>query len=167
MGATGDNSCAWDAAAISWKPMATPLHAKQVELDKLAWAIGALAEGLGIRAVARVFEADPNAVLDWLIEAAEHLEAFSHYFLRNVNVAQVQMDELFALLSAVKECAAGRGAESLTQSGEVRRETSGSSDLPEGESRRGQEHAGEAGAIGRRVGWRPARPARYGESWIA
>src|SRR5262249_15688604 len=66
-----------------------------------------------------------------------------------------------------KVCAAGRGAESLTQSGEVRRETSGSSDLPEGESRRGQEHVGEAGAIGRRVGWRPARPARYGESWIA
>ena len=67
----------------------------------------------------------------------------------------------------VKACAAGRGAESLTQSGEVRREASGSSDLPEGESRRGQEHVGEAGAIGRRVGWRPARPVRYGESWIA
>jgi IS1 family transposase len=81
----------------------TPLHAKQVELDKLAWAIAALAEGLGIRAVARVFEADPNTVLDWLIEAAEHLETFSHYFLRNVNVAQVQMDELFARLSAVKD----------------------------------------------------------------
>ena len=58
-----------------------------------------------------------------------------------------------------KVCAAGRGAESLTQSGEGRREASGSSDLPEGESRRGQEHVGEAGAIGRRVGWCPARPA--------
>src|SRR5262245_64729083 len=67
----------------------------------------------------------------------------------------------------VKVCAAGRGAESLTQSGEVLREASGSSDLPKGESRRGQEHVGEAGAIGRRVGWRSARPARYGESWIA
>src|SRR5215831_20669288 len=65
---------------------------------------------------------------------------------------------------AVKVCAAGRGAESLMQSGEVRREASGSSDLPEGESRRGQEHVGEAGAIGRRVGWCFARPARYGES---
>lgn len=81
----------------------TPFHAKQVELDKLAWAIAALAEGLGIRAVARVFEVGPNTVLGWLIEAAEHLEAFSHYFLRNVDVAQVQMDELFALLSAVKD----------------------------------------------------------------
>src|SRR5712691_7891128 len=34
----------------------------------------------------------------------------------------------------MKVCAAGRGAESLTQSGEARRNASGSSDLPDGES---------------------------------
>jgi transposase-like protein len=39
------------------------------------WAVGALAEGLGIRAVARVFEVDPNTVLQWLVEAADHLKA--------------------------------------------------------------------------------------------
>jgi IS1 family transposase len=81
----------------------TPFHAKQVEPDKLVWAIAALAEGLGIRAVARVFEVDPNTVLGWLVEAAEHLEAFSRYHLCNLHVEQVQMDELFALLSAVKD----------------------------------------------------------------
>ena len=81
----------------------TPFHGKQVDPDTLVWAIAALAEGLGIRAVARVFETDPTTVLGWLVEAAEHLEAFSCYFLRNVSVEQVQMDELFALLSAVKE----------------------------------------------------------------
>jgi transposase-like protein/IS1 family transposase len=81
----------------------TPLHSKQVEPDKLVWAIAALAEGLGIRAVARVFESDANTVLGWLVEAAEHLEAFSRYFLHDVDVEQVQMDELFAWLSAVQE----------------------------------------------------------------
>jgi transposase-like protein/IS1 family transposase len=81
----------------------TPLHAKHVDPDKLVWAIAALAEGLGIRAVARVFEVDPNTVLNWLIEVAEHLEAFSHYYLRDLRVEQVQMDELFALLRAVKD----------------------------------------------------------------
>jgi transposase-like protein len=81
----------------------TPLHAKQVEPDKLVWAIAALAEGLGIRAVARVFEVDPNTVLGWLVEAAEHLEAFSRHFLHDLDVEQVQMDELFALLRAVKD----------------------------------------------------------------
>jgi hypothetical protein len=65
--------------------------------------VAALAEGLGIRAVAHVFEVDPNTVLTWLVEAAEHLETFSRYFLHDLHVEQVQMDELFALLSAVKD----------------------------------------------------------------
>jgi len=66
------------------------------------WAVGALAEGLGIRAVARVFEVDPNTVLAWLVEVAEQAAAFSQYVLHDVRVTQVQLDELFALLSAVK-----------------------------------------------------------------
>jgi hypothetical protein len=41
----------------------TPFHGKQVDPDKLVWAIGALAEGLGIRTVGRVFETDANTVL--------------------------------------------------------------------------------------------------------
>ena len=83
--------------------LGTPLHAKQGDPDKLVWALAALAEGLGIRAVARVFEADPNTVLGWLVEAADHLAAFSRHFVHDLDVAQVQMDELFALLSAVKD----------------------------------------------------------------
>jgi hypothetical protein len=52
----------------------------------LVWAIAALAEGFGIRAVARVFEVDPNTVLGWLVEAAAHLQAFSRHFLHDVHV---------------------------------------------------------------------------------
>src|SRR5499433_3879505 len=80
----------------------TPLHGTRVAPEKLVWAVGALAEGLGIRAVARVFEVDPNTVLQWLVEVAEHAAAFSRYFLHDVRVTQVQLDELFALLSAVQ-----------------------------------------------------------------
>ena len=80
----------------------TPLHGTRVAPDLLVWAVGALAEGLGIRAVARVFEVDPNTVLQWLVAVAEHAAAFSRYFLHDVRVTQVQLDELFALLSAVK-----------------------------------------------------------------
>jgi transposase-like protein/IS1 family transposase len=80
----------------------TPVHGKQVDPDTLVWTIAALAEGLGIRAVARVFETDPSTVLLWLVEAADHLEAFSGHFLHDLEVEQVQMDELFAWLSAVK-----------------------------------------------------------------
>jgi hypothetical protein len=80
----------------------TPFHGKRVAPDLLVWAVGALAEGLGIRAVVRVFEVDPNTVLQWLVEVAEQLQAFSQYFRHDVRVTQVQLDELFALLSAVR-----------------------------------------------------------------
>jgi len=80
----------------------TPFHGKRVAPDVLVWAVGALAAGLGIRAVARVFEVDPNTGLQWLIEVADHAAAFSQYFLHDLRVTQVQLDELFALLSAVK-----------------------------------------------------------------
>ena len=80
----------------------TVFHAKRVSPQMLVWAVGALAEGLGIRAVARVLEVDPNTVLPWLVEAADQLQAFSRYFLHDLKVTQVQLDELFALLSAVK-----------------------------------------------------------------
>src|SRR5206468_9429995 len=39
----------------------------------------------------------------WLVEAAEQLQAFSRHVLHDVRVRQVQLDELFALLSAVKD----------------------------------------------------------------
>src|SRR5438093_6638320 len=80
----------------------TPLHGTRVVPDKLVWAVGALAEGLGIHAVARVFEVDPNTVLQWLVEVADHATAFSRYFLHDVRVTQVQLDELFARLRAVQ-----------------------------------------------------------------
>src|SRR6266849_2000255 len=81
----------------------TIFHGKRVSVDLIVHVIGCLAEGLGIRGTARVFEVDPNTVLHWLVEAAEQLRAFSQHVLHDVRVQQVQLDELFALLSAVKD----------------------------------------------------------------
>jgi FtsZ-binding cell division protein ZapB len=64
-----------------------------------------MVQGLGIRGTVRVFEVDANTVLQWLVEAAEQLRAFSQYALHDVRVLQVQVDELFALLSAVQASA--------------------------------------------------------------
>jgi IS1 family transposase len=60
--------------------------------------LACLAEGLGIRATARVFEVAPNTVLYWLVEAAEQLRAFSAYFLCDLHLQQLQLDELYAVL---------------------------------------------------------------------
>jgi IS1 family transposase len=77
-----------------------------------------MVQGLGIRGTARVFEVDPNTVLQWLVEAAEQLRVFSQHFLHDVSVRQVQLDELFALLSAVKagEVSTAAAIERLEQS---------------------------------------------------
>src|SRR5499427_5064355 len=82
--------------------LGTIFHGKHASVDLIVRVIACLAEGLGIRGTARVFEVDPNPVLQWLVEAAEQLRAFSRHVLHDVRVRQVQLDELFALLSAVK-----------------------------------------------------------------
>jgi IS1 family transposase len=81
----------------------TLFHGKQVAVELIVRVLACLAEGLGIRATARVFEVAPNTVLQWLVEAAEQLHAFSAYFLCEVHVEQLQLDELYAVLSAVKD----------------------------------------------------------------
>jgi len=83
--------------------LGTLFHGKRGSVELIVRVIACLAEGLGIRGTARVFEVDPNTVLQWLVEAAEQLRAFSRYVLHDVRVRQVQLDELFALLSAVKD----------------------------------------------------------------
>src|SRR2546425_4392355 len=82
--------------------LGTLFHGKRFPGELIVRVIACLAEGLGIRGTARVFEVDPTTVLHWLVEAAEQLQAFSQYFLHDLRIRQVQLDELFALLSAVK-----------------------------------------------------------------
>jgi IS1 family transposase len=81
----------------------TIFYGKQAEVERIVHVLACLAEGLGIRATARVFEVDANTVLHWLVEAAEQLLAFSAYFLCDLHVQQLQLDEVYAVLSAVKE----------------------------------------------------------------
>jgi hypothetical protein len=80
----------------------TLFHGKRVAVELIVRVLACLAEGLGIRATARVFEVDPNTVLHWLMEAAEHLRAFSAYCLCDLHVGQVQLDELYAVLRDLK-----------------------------------------------------------------
>jgi hypothetical protein len=76
----------------------TIFHGKQAAVELIVHVLACLAEGLGIRATARVFGVDANTVLHWLVEAAEQLWAFSAYFLCDLHVEQLQLDELYAVL---------------------------------------------------------------------
>jgi hypothetical protein len=81
----------------------TLLHGKRASGELIVGVIACLAEGLGLRGTARVFEIEPNTGLGWLVEAAEHLYAFSAYFLHALHLKQVQLDELYAGLRAVRD----------------------------------------------------------------
>jgi hypothetical protein len=96
----------------------TPVHGKRVPPERPVWAVAALAAGVGIRQGARVFEVDPHPVLQWVSEAADQAAAFSPYCRHNVHIDQVQLDELFAWLSAVKagEVSDAEATQRLTRS---------------------------------------------------
>lgn len=98
--------------------LGTIFHGKRGTEDRIVRVIACLAEGLGIRGTARVFEIDPNTVLSWLVEAADQLRAFSQYFLHDLHLRQIQLDELYAVLSAVKagEISADEAIERLSRS---------------------------------------------------
>lgn len=81
----------------------TIFHGKRMSVELIVRVVACLAEGLGIRATARVFEMDPNTVLQWLVEAAEQLQAFSASFLCALHVRQLQLDALYAVLRGVKD----------------------------------------------------------------
>jgi hypothetical protein len=81
----------------------TLFHGKRLSsVELIGRVLACLAEGLGIRATARVFEVAPNTVLGWRVEAAAHLQTFSCYFLCDVHGRQGQLDESYAVLRAVQ-----------------------------------------------------------------
>ncbi len=57
----------------------TIFYRSRVTAETKLRAIATLAEGLGIRAVGRVFEVEADTVWTWLVEAAEHRFGCAHY----------------------------------------------------------------------------------------
>lgn len=76
----------------------TIFYGKKTAAETIWQALKALAEGLDIRATARVFAVDPNTIETWLKQAAEQMEAVSAFLIHDLELTQVQVDELWALL---------------------------------------------------------------------
>src|SRR5215471_6246049 len=71
----------------------TLVRGKPIAVERIVRVLACLAEGLGIRATARVFEVDANTVRHWLVEVAAPLRAWAAYFLCDLHVQQLQLDE--------------------------------------------------------------------------
>ena len=80
----------------------TLFYGKRYRPEQIGQALSALAEGLGIRAVGRVFGVEPDTILDWLLAASQHGVAFTDYLVRDLELEQVQLDELFGIVRAVE-----------------------------------------------------------------
>jgi hypothetical protein len=75
-------------------------HGKQAAVELIVRVLACLAEGLGIRAPARVLEVAPKTVLQWLAEAAEPLRAFSASCLCQLHLEQLHLAAVDAVLRA-------------------------------------------------------------------
>ena len=84
-------------------PHGTILPGKRVAVECIVRVLAWVAEGLGLRATARLGAVAPNTVLPWLVEAAEQLQALSAYCLCNGQSKQVPLDALEAVLREVKD----------------------------------------------------------------
>jgi hypothetical protein len=95
-------SCIASAAGLFPRDPRHPVTWQARRARKAGVGGGALAEGLGIRAVARVFEVGSHYRPGVVGRGSGACGSLRAVFLHDVHVTQVQLDELFALLSAVK-----------------------------------------------------------------
>jgi transposase-like protein len=65
---------------------------------KVLMGIRLLAEGLGLRGTSRVLEVKLDTIRRWLATAALHCEQVSDILVRDLNLSQVQVDELWTFV---------------------------------------------------------------------
>ena len=83
----------------------TIFYCSKASPDKVIMALKIMSEGVGIRSTSRILDLDANTVQDWLKQGAEHMDAISGYLIRELNLTQLQVDELWSLLGKRDELA--------------------------------------------------------------
>lgn len=76
-----------------------------IRVEEAMYRMGAklLAEGLAIRAVARILEVDKDTVCNWLPGLGEHCARVLAYHLRNLHITECQLDELWTFVYKKEE----------------------------------------------------------------
>ena len=89
--------CQWCKTLFS-ETQGTVFFGLKTPQETIYRALKALAEGVGIRATARIFDVEADTVLLWLRRAGEHSQQVSAYLMRNLKVEQAQLDELWTFV---------------------------------------------------------------------
>lgn len=76
-----------------------------IRLDEASYRFGTklLAEGLAIRATARILEVDKDTVCGWLPGLGEHCARVMDYHFRNLHLTECQLDELWTFIYKKEE----------------------------------------------------------------
>jgi transposase-like protein len=72
--------------------------------EEVLKVLAQLVEKGSIRGVARATGYDKNTICRWLKRAAEHCQEVNEYFLRNLHLTQVQIDEIWTFCKKTKKC---------------------------------------------------------------
>jgi hypothetical protein len=62
-----------------------------------------LSEGMGLRAVCRSMNVTADAVLDWVVKAADHVNEVSAYMKSEMHLTQCQIDEFWSFILKKRE----------------------------------------------------------------
>lgn len=89
--------CGWCHTVFS-ETRGTVFYGLKTPEETVYRALACLAEGLGLRATARAFGVKPEDILRWLRRAGQHSEKVSAYLMRNLQVKQAQLDELWTFV---------------------------------------------------------------------
>lgn len=89
--------CGWCGQPFS-ETRGTVFFGLKTKEETVYRAIACLAEGMSIRSTARVFEVEVQTILLWLKRAGEHCEEVSSYLMRNLQIEQAQLDELWTFV---------------------------------------------------------------------
>jgi transposase-like protein len=78
---------------------------------KVLMGLRLLAEGLGLRGTSRVLEIKLDTIRRWLATAALHCEQVSDMLVRDLNLSQVQVDELWTFVKKNTKITLARSSE--------------------------------------------------------
>jgi transposase-like protein len=71
--------------------------------EEVCKVLAQLVEKGSIRGVARAAKHDKNTICRWLKKAAEHCIEIDRYFLQNIHLTQVQVDEIWSFCKKNKK----------------------------------------------------------------
>jgi len=89
--------CQWCKNPFS-ETLGTVFFGLKISSETICRALACLAEGMRIRVTARVFWVKKDTVLRLLRRAGEHSAMVSAYLMRNLQVEQAQLDELWTFV---------------------------------------------------------------------